>query len=257
MKGLINWMNGMWGRSLRVLLGLALIYVGLVTLGGSTVGMLVAIVGLLPIAMELWGHCLLEFVFYSEDPGRHSCLTLSCARAAVVRELVSKRRRRSASRPVPPGTSPAQAASVSGRSRASKCPARSGRQRTRLASTSGHSNPPFAFHSPLAQCTLAMATSMEPMSAVAAMGVNKPTARPSPPKNSPQALTKAQKRGGRTPSLSMKSVWLANPLPPNQENTIGNDGAFPVDGAYLRVVPKQPARGRVEGANIVAVSVES
>ena len=63
MESLISFMNGMWGRVLRVLLGIGLIYVGLVSLGGNTSGIVVAIVGLLPIVMGLWGRCLLEFVF--------------------------------------------------------------------------------------------------------------------------------------------------------------------------------------------------
>ncbi len=62
MKGLINFMQSTLGRVLRVVLGLVLVYVGLVALGG-TVGIIVAIVGLLPIAMGIWGPCLLGFVF--------------------------------------------------------------------------------------------------------------------------------------------------------------------------------------------------
>jgi hypothetical protein len=41
---------------------LALIYVGLAIVGG-TIGILVAVIGLLPIAMDVWGPCLLSFVF--------------------------------------------------------------------------------------------------------------------------------------------------------------------------------------------------
>ncbi len=63
MNGLIHFMNGMWGRAVRVVLGLVLIYVGLVTLSASTVGIILALVGLVPIVMGLWGHCLLEFIF--------------------------------------------------------------------------------------------------------------------------------------------------------------------------------------------------
>jgi len=62
MKGLINFMQSGWGRVLRVVLGLVLVYVGWVVLGG-TVGIIVAIVGLLPIVMGIWGPCLLGFVF--------------------------------------------------------------------------------------------------------------------------------------------------------------------------------------------------
>jgi hypothetical protein len=62
MNSLINFMQSIAGRALRVILGIALIYVGLVVVGG-TVGTIVAIVGLLPIAMGVWGPCLLGFVF--------------------------------------------------------------------------------------------------------------------------------------------------------------------------------------------------
>jgi len=62
MKELINFMQSGWGRVLRVVLGLVLVYVGWVVLGG-TVGIIVAIVGLLPIVMGIWGPCLLGFVF--------------------------------------------------------------------------------------------------------------------------------------------------------------------------------------------------
>lgn len=41
--------------------GLALIAYGLLGLGGTT-GVIVAIVGVVPLAMGLWGHCLLELV---------------------------------------------------------------------------------------------------------------------------------------------------------------------------------------------------
>ena len=62
MNGLINFMQGTAGRVLRVVLGLVLIYLGLAVLGG-TLGVIVAIIGLLPIAMGVWGPCLLGFVF--------------------------------------------------------------------------------------------------------------------------------------------------------------------------------------------------
>ncbi len=61
MNALVNFMNLMAGRVLRIVLGFALIYVGLVPLGG-TLGVVVAIIGLVPIAMGIWGHCLLELV---------------------------------------------------------------------------------------------------------------------------------------------------------------------------------------------------
>ncbi len=62
MNGLINLMQSIAGRALRVVLGLALIYVGLAVVGG-TAGIVVAVIGLLPIAMGVWGPCLLGFVF--------------------------------------------------------------------------------------------------------------------------------------------------------------------------------------------------
>lgn len=62
MDGLIRFMNGTTGRALRVVLGLVLIYIGLAVLGGTT-GLIVAVIGLLPIALGLWGKCLLQFVF--------------------------------------------------------------------------------------------------------------------------------------------------------------------------------------------------
>ncbi len=61
MNALVNFMNTTLGRALRVVLGLALIYVGLALVGG-TAGLIVAIIGLVPIAMGAWGHCLLEVV---------------------------------------------------------------------------------------------------------------------------------------------------------------------------------------------------
>ena len=59
MTSIIGFMNKAVGRALRFVLGVALIAYGLLVLGG-TVGTVVAIVGLLPIALALWGHCLLE-----------------------------------------------------------------------------------------------------------------------------------------------------------------------------------------------------
>ncbi len=64
MKGLVDFMQGNAGRALRVILGLALIYVGLAVIGG-TAGIIVAVIGLLPVVMGVWGPCLLGFVFKS------------------------------------------------------------------------------------------------------------------------------------------------------------------------------------------------
>jgi hypothetical protein len=64
MKSLIDFMQGNVGRVLRVVLGLALIYVGLAVVGG-TAGIIIAVIGILPIAMGVWGPCLVGFVFKS------------------------------------------------------------------------------------------------------------------------------------------------------------------------------------------------
>ncbi len=62
MSAFINFMNGGIGRSARIVLGLALIYVGLVTLGGGTTGYIVAAVGLVPIVLGVSGRCMVEFL---------------------------------------------------------------------------------------------------------------------------------------------------------------------------------------------------
>lgn len=59
MNGLIQFMNSVWGRAARVILGLALIWYGLFVLGG-TAGVIVAVIGLLPIGLGLAGRCVLE-----------------------------------------------------------------------------------------------------------------------------------------------------------------------------------------------------
>lgn len=64
MAGLITFMNGAAGRILRIVLGLVLIWLGLLgPLAGSTGGVIVAIIGVVPIVMGIWGRCLLQFVF--------------------------------------------------------------------------------------------------------------------------------------------------------------------------------------------------
>jgi hypothetical protein len=62
MNNLIHFMQSGIGRALRIVLGLVLVYLGLVVLGGTT-GIIVAVIGLLPIVMGIWGPCLLGFVF--------------------------------------------------------------------------------------------------------------------------------------------------------------------------------------------------
>ena len=52
-------MEGPIGRVLRVALGVALIYVGLGRIGGMG-GRILAIAGVLPIVMGLWGPCLVH-----------------------------------------------------------------------------------------------------------------------------------------------------------------------------------------------------
>lgn len=62
MNGLIQFMNGTAGRALRVILGLVLVYLGLAVISGTT-GLIVAVIGLLPIALGLWGKCALQLFF--------------------------------------------------------------------------------------------------------------------------------------------------------------------------------------------------
>jgi hypothetical protein len=52
-------MEGPFGRVLRVALGAFLIYLGLAQMSGMG-GRIVAIAGLLPIAMGFWGPCLVH-----------------------------------------------------------------------------------------------------------------------------------------------------------------------------------------------------
>ncbi len=61
MNGLVEFMNTAAGRIARIVLGLALIALGLLSLGGTT-GTVVALAGLVPLVMGLWGRCLLELV---------------------------------------------------------------------------------------------------------------------------------------------------------------------------------------------------
>jgi len=49
------------GRAVRVILGLALIYIGLMVMGGTT-GMIVAVVGLVPVLLGATGRCVLEML---------------------------------------------------------------------------------------------------------------------------------------------------------------------------------------------------
>jgi hypothetical protein len=53
-------MNGWWGRGARISAGLLLIVVGLAVGGSTPLGLVLAIVGLVPLGMGAWGHCLVE-----------------------------------------------------------------------------------------------------------------------------------------------------------------------------------------------------
>jgi len=61
MSNLIQFFNGRFGRVLRLALGVAFIWYGLLVLGG-TAGAILAVVGLVPIGLGVWGRCLLELV---------------------------------------------------------------------------------------------------------------------------------------------------------------------------------------------------
>ena len=61
MNRLVKFMNTWLGRIARILLGIAIMYAGYALVGGW-VGVLVAIVGLLPIAFGIIGRCALEFL---------------------------------------------------------------------------------------------------------------------------------------------------------------------------------------------------
>jgi hypothetical protein len=59
MTAFVAFMDGAFGRLLRVLLGVGLIVYGLLVVGGAS-GTVIAVIGLLPIGLGLWGHCLAE-----------------------------------------------------------------------------------------------------------------------------------------------------------------------------------------------------
>ncbi|HLZ09381.1 MAG TPA: DUF2892 domain-containing protein [Chloroflexota bacterium] len=61
MSDIITFMNGGAGRAIRIVLGVALIGYGLLELGGS-VGTILAVVGLIPLVMGLWGRCLVDLI---------------------------------------------------------------------------------------------------------------------------------------------------------------------------------------------------
>jgi len=61
MATLIAFMNGFWGRAIRIVLGVVLMGYGFLGLGGTT-GLIIAIIGLIPLVMGIWGRCLLELL---------------------------------------------------------------------------------------------------------------------------------------------------------------------------------------------------
>ena len=64
MAGFLNFMRSGIGRILRIVLGLVLIWLGLMgPLAGSTGGVIVAIIGIVPFVMGIWGPCLVQFLF--------------------------------------------------------------------------------------------------------------------------------------------------------------------------------------------------
>jgi hypothetical protein len=53
-------MNTGWGRAARIVLGLALMGIGIGVAGATLAGIVLVGLGLVPIAMGAWGHCLVE-----------------------------------------------------------------------------------------------------------------------------------------------------------------------------------------------------
>jgi hypothetical protein len=60
-RSITQFMNGTIGRVARIVLGVAIIVVGLNSVGGAA-GYAVAAVGLVPIALGLSGRCLVELL---------------------------------------------------------------------------------------------------------------------------------------------------------------------------------------------------
>lgn len=59
MTRFFGFMEGPVGRALRVVMGVALIYLGLGKIGGTS-GSILALVGTLPLVMGAWGPCLVH-----------------------------------------------------------------------------------------------------------------------------------------------------------------------------------------------------
>ena len=63
MAGFLDFMRSGAGRILRIVLGLVLIWLGLMgPLAGTTGGAIVAVIGVVPIVMGVWGPCLVQFL---------------------------------------------------------------------------------------------------------------------------------------------------------------------------------------------------
>jgi hypothetical protein len=63
MDKFFGFMEGPVGRALRVVLGIALIYLGLFQMGGGG-GRALAVTGVLPIVMGVWGPCLVKLAIH-------------------------------------------------------------------------------------------------------------------------------------------------------------------------------------------------
>ncbi len=59
MEQIVDFMIGTWGRLTHIVLGLALIALGLAVLGGTT-GLVLAALGLASLGLGISGRCLLE-----------------------------------------------------------------------------------------------------------------------------------------------------------------------------------------------------
>lgn len=70
MTPFVSFMDKPFGRIARVAAGAALMVWGFGLSGGSTVGLVVGVVGILPLAMGLWGRCLPE-LFMSHPSAAH------------------------------------------------------------------------------------------------------------------------------------------------------------------------------------------
>ncbi|MCB0075247.1 MAG: DUF2892 domain-containing protein [Caldilineaceae bacterium] len=65
MAGFLDFMRSGVGRILRIVLGLVLIWLGLMgPLAGTTGGAIVAVIGVVPIVMGVWGPCLVQFLTF-------------------------------------------------------------------------------------------------------------------------------------------------------------------------------------------------